>query len=471
MDNPQIAEKFFEENFFHKDKLLKEYFQSKKYDKFRARVKGFKEYEKNLERTVYALVTHSIQDVLYREAAKLGKTMSPAGFLVLCGGAAINQYLPDAERTVTTDIDFKFVPSFMGVPVTSTKYFGYLQYTKLWMWDEIGKLAMGLSRNAIIKKRLKAIQNSEIGKCLKINFEKILFTRRYIILHKKKQSKNNSVKKDDVLIDVELFAVDIKQIKFFSNKYDSLSGVFDFPIMKRGELGGLVMKGTRKGITYKTITKRKIFNPHIRVANKRFLIEDIYLMKSLGLRPEKTKKDRERLEKLAKFAFKVNVNKGNSNLNVVKKATAAQVLKPSILKQTRKLPIQKISAIDPYKYEAYTTKLTPRQIARISYPLFGPKGAEIKNFSEVGNTRFMFNTKTHRWVRAPHRSYVRNTATYRMMPQPGTTWRKKTNVKINLSSKPSVYGYSMTRDRWIPSDVLSKVARIPLIGHKDLKRK
>ena len=120
-------EKFFEENFFHKDKLLKEYFQSKKYDKFRARVKGFKEYEKNLERTVYALVTHSIQDVLYREAAKLGKTMSPAGFLVLCGGAAINQYLPDAERTVTTDIDFKFVPSFMGVPVTSTKYFGYLR--------------------------------------------------------------------------------------------------------------------------------------------------------------------------------------------------------------------------------------------------------------------------------------------------------------------------------------------------------
>jgi len=472
MDNPQIADKFLNENFFQNDKLLKEYFNTKKYDKFRTRVKYFKDYSKKLELTLYAMITHSIQDILYKEAASMGKTLSPAGFLVLSGGAAINQYLPDDMRTVTTDIDFKFVPAFLNVPVTSEKYFGYLQYAKLFMWDEIGKLAKKMSDNALVKKRLKVLQDSAIGKCLKVNFDKMLFTRRYIIIHKKKQSQNNKVTMGNVLVDVELFAMDLRGIKFFPSKYDSLSGILDFPIMKRGELGGQVMRGVKRGIVYKTVTGRKVFNPSILVANKTFLIEDIYLMKSLGLRPEKKAKDKERLIKLAKYAFKININKSASNLNIMTKTGAVRKRRLAPLKQKEKLPIDKIAKINPFNYEKYTTKLTRRQIGRIAFPTFGPAGLNIKNYTPVNNTRFTFDTKTHKWVRASHRAYVRNTANYRVNHAKSSNWQKAAKLKgVNLTAKPSVYGYSITRNKWIPSDVLSKVAKMPLVGHKGLSKK
>ena len=471
MDNPIVAEKFFEENFFHNDKLLKEYYTKGHYQKFRNRVKTFKDYEANLEKTIYALLTYSIQDILFRECGNLANTMKCCGFLVLCGGTAINQYIPGNLRTVTTDIDFKFVPSFVGVPVSSEKYFGYLQYAKLMMWNEIGKLSKKLTESKFIKKRIKALQVSPIGKCLQIDFDKILFTRRYIILHKKKQSNNNSVSEGNVLIDVELFAVDVRNIKFFSQKYDSLSGILDFPFMRRGELGGRVIKGAVKGLNYTSITGRKIFNPNILVANKKYLIEDIYIMKSLGLRPHKVKKDRERMEKLAKYAYKVDVSNKNSNLNIIKKTSNKTKTPTRMFKQTAKMNLDKISRINPEKYEKYTTKLTARQVARMSFPMFGPRGANVNGYTQVGNSRYRFDELKHKWVLNKNRSYIKNTATYRMYPPPAKNWRKLPNVKINMNSRPSVYGYSMTRNKWIPSKVLSKVAKIPLVGFKDKNSK
>ena len=90
MDNPTLAQSFLDENFFFNDRLMKQYFQKGYYQKFRTRAKNFRNYDKKLEKVTYAYITHCVQDVLYRECGNLSKAMSPAGFLVLCGGSAIN---------------------------------------------------------------------------------------------------------------------------------------------------------------------------------------------------------------------------------------------------------------------------------------------------------------------------------------------------------------------------------------------
>ena len=471
MDNSTIAQNFINENFFFNDRLMKQYFDKGYYQKFRTRAKNFRNYGQKLEKVTYAYITHCIQDVLYRECGILSKSMSPAGFLVLCGGSAINQYLPPEHHSVTTDIDFKFIPTFKDIPVRSEKYFGYMQYAKLMMWNEIGKLSKNLSHNSIVKKRLKALQNSKIGKCLQLNFDNIRFTRRYIVLHKKKQSNNNNVTQGDILIDVELFAVDIRNIKFFPSKYGSLSGILDFPFMRRGEIGGKVLKGVKKGIMYTSATGRKIYNPNILVANKRFLVEDIYLMKSLGLRPEKTQKDRSRMEKLAKYAFKTEVMNSNTNLNIIKKIAKKTKDSSTFLKQTKKMPLARIENINPNTYADYTTILTRRQAARIAFPVYGPRGVKVNGYKPTGDTRYRFDHNTHKWVYDPSRRFIRNTATYRIHNPKVKNWRNLPKVKVNMSSTPYIYGYDIKRDRWLSSKMISKVSKIPLTGHKELVTK
>lgn len=477
MDNPKIREDYLNEKFFQKDKLLKQYFDAGQYDKFRTRVKYFKGYDKNLKDAVFALLNYYTCDILYRDASALARVMSPAGFLVLAGGAAINQYLPDDERSVTGDIDFKFVTVFKNVPVTSEKYFGYLQYAKLMMWNELGKLAKKMTHDKVLRKRIQDLANSPYGKCLQMDVKNLKFTCRYSIMHKTKQSPPNSnkVSKGNTLIDVELFAIDVKSFKFFSNKFNDLSGIFDFPFMRRGELGGKVMKGLKKGITYKAKGGRKIHNNTIYRAGKAFLLEDIYLMKSLGLRPDKTEKDRKRMLLMAKHVFKMNTSKDPSNKNIMNK-TAAQRRVPIVkLQQTKTLPLAKIAKIDPYAYKEYTSRLTYRQIAKIAFPIFGPKNLKINNYNAVGNTRWHFDNRLHKWVRRPHRAYIRNTANYRVATNksapkhgapPKSSYKEFKNKLDFKKSKPSVYGFSMTRNKWIPSDLLKKVAHIPLVRNK-----
>ena len=471
MDNKILAQNFLEENLFFKDKLMKQYFQKGYYQKFRTRSKQFRDYDKKLEKVTYAYITHCTQDILYKECSNLGKAMSPAGFLILCGGSAINQYLPPEHHSITTDIDFKFIPTFKDIAARSDKYFGYIQYAKLLMWDEIGKLSKKLTHNPTIKKRLKALQNSPIGKCLQLNFDNIRFTRRYIVLHKKKQSANNNVKKGDILIDVELFAVDIRNIKFFPSKYTSLSGILDFPFMRRGEIGGKVLKGAKKGIMYPSVTGKKIFNPNILVANKRFLLDDIYLMKSLGLRPEKSQKDRSRMEKLAKYAFKTEVANSNTNLNIIKKISKKSPVPSTFLKQAKKMPLERIERINPNTYADYTTILTPRQAARIAFPMYGPRGVNVNGYKPTGDTRYKFDNATHKWVYDPSRRYIRNTATYRIHNPKVKDWRNLPKVKVDMTSTPYIYGYDIKRDRWLTPKMISKVSKIPLSGHKELAGK
>ena len=55
---------------------------------------------------------------------------------------AINKYLPIYQKDIVTDIDTKFVPSVVGVPGNSAKYFGYIQMAKILMWYYLGMICM-----------------------------------------------------------------------------------------------------------------------------------------------------------------------------------------------------------------------------------------------------------------------------------------------------------------------------------------
>jgi len=134
-------------------------------------------------------------------------------------------------------------------------------------------------------------------------------TRRYTLIKKKKTRANSKVGKGDIFIDVELFALDTS-IRYFSPEKDkimdvTLGGLLDIPFMRPREFGYDVIRTLKKGITYRNVNSNKmIINKKIFIASKEFLIDDIYLMHSLKLRPEKKEKDRQRLLRLAQTFVK-----------------------------------------------------------------------------------------------------------------------------------------------------------------------
>jgi len=85
----------------------------------------------------------------------------------------------------------------------------------------------------------------------------------------------------------------------------TLGGLLDIPFMRPREFGYDVIRTLKKGITYRNVNSNKmIINKKIFIASKEFLIDDIYLMHSLKLRPEKKEKDRQRLLRLAQTFVK-----------------------------------------------------------------------------------------------------------------------------------------------------------------------
>ncbi len=157
-------------------------------------------------------------------------------------------------------------------------------------------------------------------------------------------------------------------------------------------------------------------------------------------------------------------------MNIIKKISKNSKEPSKYLKQTKKMPLERIAKINPNNYTEYTTKLTPRQIARLAFPIYGPRGVNVNGYKPTGNTRFRFDNKAHKWVQDKSRRYIKNTATYRLHTPIVKNWRNLPKVNINLSSTPYAYGYDMKRNRWLNVDVLRKVAKMPLVGHKDLKQ-
>lgn len=455
---------FINENLFFKDAKLKKYFdrnEQRDLGKFRQRLSD-KFSDKTLNKMVYVLVTDSIRDIILDTIGELTQKLKTSGDLIVSGGEAFNLYMDFNDRIVTTDIDAKFVP-FMK---TDNKYFGKLQALKLILWDMLGKYAKDL--NIRIKKRIISFRekHSKLFKFMGIGFSNSgpYVTRRYTLIKKKKTGITNKPNKEDVFIDVELFALDLN-LRFFSPtsgkiKLETLGGILDIPFMRPNEFGYEVGQSKHKGIVYRNpLTGKVINNQKLFIASKEFLVHDIYLMQKLRLRPDKRIRDRLRLIKLGKL-FDKRVTSSDSIDDVFNKIKLKiKPRKRSYITRHRDVNMAKAKKVDPYKYKKFTTEPSKERLSKQLVHGLKPVNnkTNIEGYNKThGNQRFNLNQL--KWKDVKNKAYVKNEFPLR------TTQAKK--IPKNLNVTKTLYGHQSNRNKWVPEKVLNNASAIPFIGLK-----
>ena len=458
-------QKFLNENFLFKDAKLKKYYdrnEQRDLGKFRYRMQttyGKKDFEK----IVYLLITNSLRDIILETIGEIPEHMKNMGDLIVSGGEAFNLYVEYNNRIITTDIDAKFVPR---MPV-NPKFFGKLQATKLILWDKMGEIAKRLNTRVRKRMTLMKTKHPKLFKFLGLSIPPSgpSVTRRYTLIKKKKSGMGNDPKKGDVFIDVELFALDLNT-RFFSpssGKIENvtLGGILDIPFMRPKEFGYEVVLTRRKGITYRNRNTGKLVrNNNVYVASREFLIEDIYLMSKLKLRPEKKEKDRQRLVKLAQLLDK-RVKPTDSIDDIFKRVKSLIIRQGApATKKNARVSIAQAARVDPFKYKNFTTKPSEEKLSKQIVHGLKPVTNNIningyKNSS--GNKRL--NLKNLKWKNVNNNSYVKNEV--KLRPENA----KKLPKNINFTN--TLYGYNPRRNVWVPKNVINKSAAIPFVGLKN----
>lgn len=452
MYNDSTLKQFMRKNLFFDDPVLERYYERGDIKSFRSRlVRSHK--NESLEKMLYAFVTDISRDIIMKTVGEITRFMNPMGDVIISGGEAYNYYVDKSKRIVTSDIDTKFVPR---IPYDS-RYFGKLQAMKLLLWDKLGEISIKIQRE--VKSRLTT--NSKLASFLgfKPSNKLPVVTRRYTLIKKKKEGTGSTVSKGDVLIDVELFALDLNIRSFFieSGKIEerTLGGFLDIPFMRPGEFGYEVIDSRRVGVTYMDRNKNKLVtDKNMYIAGKKFLIDDLYLMQKLGLRPEKKIKDKQRMYGLVKMLTgKANPKNTIEKLFLSVQNTSFTPLARS--KRVGRVNITAASKVNPRKYEKYTTKPSIDSLSRKI--LFGKNGNSTNGFRS-GNGNMRFNINKLRWVEDTSRTYIGNHHNLRPVDP----------VKINQSvfDNPPLYGYNANRDNWIQKSILKKSALIPVVGLK-----
>ena len=452
MYNDSTLKQFMRKNLFFDDPVLERYYERGDIKSFRSRlVRSHK--NESLEKMLYAFVTDISRDIIMKTIGEITRFMNPMGDVIISGGEAYNYYVDKSKRIVTSDIDTKFVPR---IPYDS-RYFGKLQAMKLLLWDKLGEISIKIQRE--VKSRLTT--NSKLASFLgfKPSNKLPVVTRRYTLIKKKKEGTGSTVSKGDVLIDVELFALDLNIRSFFieSGKIEerTLGGFLDIPFMRPGEFGYEVIDSRRAGVTYMDRNKNKLVtDKNMYIAGKKFLIDDLYLMQKLGLRPEKKIKDKQRMYGLVKMLTgRANPKNTIEKLFLSVQNTSFTPMARS--KRVGRVNITAASRVNPRKYEKYTTKPSIDSLSRKI--LFGKNGNSTNGFRS-GNGNMRFNINKLRWVEDTSRTYIGNHHNLRPVDP----------VKINQSvlDNPPLYGYNVNRDNWIPKSILKKSALIPVIGLK-----
>ena len=454
-----VINRFIKKNLFFNDPVLAKYYETDNLMAFRRRVHRLYKKE-SFDKIVYAVVTDSIRDIILRTAGDLSDFLRPMGDLVISGGEAFNMYLDRKERLVTSDIDTKFIPGFRY----DDKYFGKLQATKLLLWNKLGEIAQRI--NMKVKERLST--KTKLGRFIGLGFSENgpYVTRRYILIKKKKSQRGGEPSKGDIFIDVELFALDLN-VRYFSPQkgkitQEVLGGILDIPFMRPKEFGYEVIESKKQGITYKNKdTNSMIHDKRLYVAGKRFLLDDVYLMQKLGLRPEKKDKDRQRMYKLSKMIVKNSNVRPTDDINTIYNYTHNKIQTPKI-RSTRKSNVDMSLAakVNPARYSEYTTKPNEDRISKQF--VYGIKSS-IPNISVPGYERTYgnqrFNLNKQEWVKNTSKSYVRNEFNYR--PSTGR------NIPDNIDPGRLLYGYKPIRDKWVPRAIIRKSGQIPFVGLKN----
>tara|TARA_B000000557_G_scaffold264713_1_gene271196 strand:- start:3896 stop:5293 length:1398 start_codon:yes stop_codon:yes gene_type:complete len=453
--------KFMDKNLFFNDSTLKKYYEQDDLKKFRNRVNRVHS-DKSFEKIVYVLVTDSIRDIIYEIISEITVFLRPMGDVIISGGEAFNIYVDRSDKVITSDIDTKFAPRMKP----DEKYFGKLQAIKLLLWNKLGEISKRVNiriRNRILSKKDK------IGKFVGLKFDSKnpYVTRRYSLIKKRKQSKNNQPSKRNVFIDVELFALDLK-IRWYSPSKKrvepfNLGGILDIAFMRPNEFGYEVIQTRKRGVTYRNMnTNKTVIDNKIYVAGKTFLIDDIYLMQKLGLRPEKKEKDRQRMVKLARIITKKQI-KASEPMEKILKIVHKRPKTPSKRISYVKTPnIYKAKRVNPSKYKEFTTKPSKDKLTKqIIYGLDSSvRDINIPGFKQSSGIQ-RFNTNSLTWKPNTSHSYIKNEFSFR----PDNTLNRE--IPKNIKMEETLYGFKPQRDKWVPKPILEKSAMIPFIGLKN----
>ena len=453
--------KFMNKNLFFGDPVLKKYFEQDDLKKFRNRVNRVHSKE-SFEKMAYVVVTDAIRDIIYEVISELTVFLKPMGDIIISGGEAFNVYMDRKDKVITSDIDTKFAPRMKP----DEKYFGKLQAVKLLLWNRLGVISKRI--NIRIRDRILS-KKSKIGKFIGLRFDDTgpYVTRRYSLIKKRKQGNTNKPTKRNVFIDVELFALDLK-IRWYSPEKKrivpvNLGGILDIAFMRPNEFGYEVIQTRKRGVTYRNQTTNKtIIDNRIYVAGKSFLIDDIYLMQKLGLRPEKREKDRQRMVKLARIITKKPIKSTEPMEKILKLVHKVPKTPAKKILRIKSVNIQKAKRVDPSKYTKYTTKPSKEKLSRqIVYGLDSSVNTvNIPGFKQSSGTS-RFNTKSLTWKPNTSHSYIKNEYDFR----PNNT--TQFNLPESIKMEETLYGFKPNRDKWVPKPILEKSAMIPFIGLKN----
>jgi hypothetical protein len=458
--DPKVLNHFVATKLCKNDSKLKLYLKEGNVKKFRARL-AKKNNNDDVENVIYVFITNIIRTLIYDIISDLTKTMKPFGDLILTGGDAFNYYFEKEDRIITSDIDTKFTPRYND----ESKFFGELQMMKLILFDELGKIAK--LKGKVIKERIvNTIKGSSLQKVLGISFpQKPYVKRRYSLIKKKRTNKTtNNISKGDVLIDVELFALDLN-IQYFhpdQNKIKlvNLGGILDIAFMRPNEIGYEISRMQKTGIScIDPVSNKERLYPTINIASKRFLISDVYLMRSLKLRPEKKKKDDERILAFANKIVKYKIKTVPKRITpLLQKLTISKSMKSVSSNVYNQKFINRVSKINPMKYSDYTTK--PNRDKLDKSLVHGQVHCEpVKGFQGSDGV-YRFNINAQKWTTNTSKAYVKNQIVLRPIKF------QQSMKKFRLDGMNILYGYSESRDNWLSDVIYLKSAMIPFVGNK-----
>jgi hypothetical protein len=454
-----VINRFLKKNLFFNDSVLEKYYNDNNLSAFRNRVQRLHKKE-SFEKVVYAIVTDTIRDIVLKTVGDISDFLKPMGDIVISGGEAFNMHLERKNRLVTSDIDTKFIPR---MPYDS-KYFGKLQAIKLLLWNKLGEVSKNI--NMKVKQRLS--KPTKLNRFIGLGFSESgpYVTRRYILIKKLKKGRGGQPTRGDVFIDVELFALDLNLRYFTINTgkitKQVLGGILDIPFMRPKEFGYEVIESKKAGVTYKNKnTNAMVHDKRIYVAGKRFLLDDVYLMQKLGLRPEKKEKDRQRMYKLSKLINKFVNIKPSDDINTIYNHVHNKIksVRRTTPRYTR-VNMSLAAKVNPYKYQEYTTKPQADRIAKQF--VYGLKTSvpniNIPGFSKThANQRF--NLKKQEWVKNKSNIYVKNEYNYRLT--------NTANLPEFIHVSKLLYGHKPVRDKWVSPEIIKRSAQIPFVGLKN----
>jgi hypothetical protein len=455
-----VINRFRMKKLFHNDPTLKRFYESDDVSRFRARMHRLHS-DEDFKDFASVILTDALRYELYAIIDELTEFLNPVGDLILSGGDAVNSYLEPSQRIMTLDIDTKFVPRIKP----DVKFFGKLQAIKLLLWNKLGEISKRVNKRfakVVYDKRGKP------GKFMGLGFSNTgpYVTRRYTLIPKRKNVKRGP----DTLADIELFTLDMK-IRLYSPKSGriesiNMGGILDIAFMRPKEFGFEVGDDQIQALDIFKITGKYVIGKfdNVKLASKRFLIEDSYTMQKLGLRPpEKKEKDRRRMIKLAKLITRKNILPNESMENIMKKVGIPLTKKPKRHTQFKNINPHKAIKVNPKKYSNFTT--TPDSSKISKQYVHGLKTTQnmgnLQGFTKT-QSDMRFNIETNNWIKNTSESYVKNEFNYRP--------KRPLPIPEKLRLEETLYGFKPARDAWVPRPIIRKAAMIPFVGVKDLKR-